>query len=271
MMMLTGFLKYNDSDYSFVFDEKMNELQLIPITKEPTVTSSVNIILNGITLGSGALDMKEQFLIGSVNENHKRVVFITIQCAAIKQVNNVLYIRLYAYFLLNSSKTDVIDKMTLCSPEIDKIFNVNRAFNLSYNDIDDFNKKGIITISTNDFDSTSSQVQIFKVEDREISVSFQITRTISTTIGKPPLSLSSCLCFEFEATDDYSFLINLCHYARNFIRFLCFRKNIYFTTINVYTPVEDNKHLNIGEICIFEDKNESEQEPFKTNRCIKYE
>lgn len=264
--MFTGLLKYNESDYSFILDETKNELQLIPISK-----TSFKLTTDMIRFKNLFSKMNEPYLIGTVNENQKKLIAITVQGSMIGRLNNILYIKLYAYFLLNSDSSDFIDKITFCSPEINRIFNVNRAFSLSYNDIYDFNKNGVITIRTNDFKSTSSHIQDFKVDEKNVSVSFQVMRLISTQIGEAPLSLDSCLCFEFSATNDYSFIINLCNYAKNFIRFLCFRRNIFFTTINAYTTIEDNNHLNIGKINIFNDNYEPEQEPIKSNRCIKYE
>lgn len=262
--MLTGYLKYKDINHSFVFDENKNELQIIPIEAEK-VASSVTIRTNDLP------KMNDPYLIGTINENHHKIVFVTIQGSSVRRVNNVLYLRLYAYFIYNSINTETIDKITFCSPEIDHIFNVNRAFSFSFKNETDFNRNGTVTIETNDFDSTTSQTQSFEIAEKDVNVSFQISRTISTEIGKPPLALHSCLCFEFEATDDYSFIINLCHYARNFIRYLCFRKNIFFTSVDVYKPVEDTKHLNIGEICFFDGENKPEFEPISTSRCIKYE
>lgn len=262
--MFTGYLKYNDINHSFVFDEQKNELQLIPIEAEKP-TSSVTFITDDLS------QMNCPYLIGTINENHHKIVFITIQGASIRRVNNVLYVKLFAYFLYKSINCEPIDKITFCSPEIDHIFSVNRAFSFGFKNEKDFNRNGTVTIETNDFDSTTSQTQNFIVADKNVNISFQIIRTISTKIGNPPLSLSSCLCFEFEATKDYSFLIDLCHYARNFIRFLCFRKNIYFTSVDIYKPVEGTKHFDIGEIRFFDSENKLEIEPLSTSRCIKYE
>lgn len=263
--MMTGFLKYNDLDYSFILNEDNNELQLIPIPKSTAPSSNVTFISNHLS------QMNSPYLIGILNEKRKRIVFITNQGSYISQVNNVLYIKLFAFLLLSSNESDAIDKITFCSPEIDRIFNVNRALDLNLGDIFDFNQTGTINISTKDFDSTTSNQQIFIVDNKVVKISFQIERFISTHIGDPPLSLKSCLCFEFEATTDYMFLINLSIYARKFIRFLCFRINIYFSKVVLYTPVAENKHLEIGEICFFEDNHEPEQPPLETNRCIKYE
>lgn len=262
--MLTGYLKYKDINHSFVFDENKSELQIIPVEAEK-VASSVTIRTNDLP------KMNDPYLIGTINENHHKIVFVTIQGSYVRRVNNVLYIRLYAYFIYNSINTEAIDKITFCSPEIDHIFSVNRAFSFVFKDVKDFNRNGTVTIETNDFDSTTSHTQSFKVSEKDVNVSFQINRTISTEIGKPPLALQSCLCFEFEATEDYSFIIDLCHYARNFIRYLCFRKNIFFTSVDIYKPVEETKHLNIGEICFFDSGNKPEIEPLSTSRCIKYE
>ena len=262
--MFTGYLKYKDINHSFVFDENKSELQIITDEAEK-LASSVTIRTNDLST------MNDPYLIGTINENHHKIVFVTIQGSYVRKINNVLYIRLYAYFIYNSINTEAIDKITFYSPELDHIFDVNRAFSFSFKNEKGFNSNGTVTIETNDFDSTTSQTQSFTVAGKNVNVSFQIRRTISTKIGNPPISLNSCLCFEFETTEDYSFLINLCHYARNFIRYLCFRKNIYFTSVNIYKPIEETKHFNIGEICFFDGENKPENEPISKNICIKYE
>lgn len=262
--MLTGNVKYNDLDYFFLLDENENRLQLIPIEKPSYAISNFQIT----TIEPEPV--KNQLLVGKTNENGKVIVFVTICGSHIKRVNKVLFLKIYAYFLLDTTNTVCINKISFSSPEIDRIFDVNRAFNLVF-DINQFIDKGIVTIQTADFESTSTASSSFSVGQKEVSVSFEIIRNISTQFGKPPLSLNSCMCFEFEATDDYSFLVDLCHYARNFIRFLCFRKNIFFTAIDVYTSTEDGKHLKIGKLHIINDNHKSEEEPNLNNQCIKYE
>ena len=269
--MLTGFLEYKEQEYSFIFQENERELQLIPIESESQTQSSVNINLNGISFDFERISMDIPFLTGTINENHRKIIFVTVCGAAIRQVNNILYIKLYAYFLFNTNDVKTIDKLSFCSPEIDHIFNANRGLKLGIQDIVECNKTGTITISTNNYESTTSSTDSFVVNDKKVLVSFQIIRKINTSIGKPPLSLSSCLCFEFAATNDYSFIIDLCNYARNFIRYLCFRLNIYFSSIDIYTPAENNKHHNIGTVNMFYDLHEPEQEPLKKGKCIKYE
>ena len=92
--MFTGYLKYNDINHSFVFDEQKNELQLITIEAEKP-TSSVTFITDDLS------QMNCPYLIGTINENHHKIVFITIQGASIRRVNNVLYVKLFAYFCIN--------------------------------------------------------------------------------------------------------------------------------------------------------------------------
>lgn len=263
--MYTGFLNYNNQKYSFIFEDSSNELQLIPCNDLATKASLVSIIQ------SGSITMEEPYLIGLINENRKTIVFITVQGATVRRVNDILYVRLFAFYLMNTNKTEKINKLSICSPEINRIFCVNRAYSFIFSDIKDYYKNGTVTVNVNDFGNTTSEPQTFLVDDKEITISFQIVRTISTRIEEPPLSLSSCLCFEFEATDDYSFIIDICCYAKDFIRFLCFRKNVYFTDVKIYMPYEKNKHLEFGSIKIFNDNHQPENEAIKTDRCIKYE
>lgn len=92
--MLTGFLKYNDDNYSFIFQEDSRELQLIPMVSEPPKPSSVNISLNGVTFGFKRSTMEIPYLTGTINENHHSIIFVTVRGATIRQVNNILYIEL---------------------------------------------------------------------------------------------------------------------------------------------------------------------------------
>lgn len=89
--------------------------------------------------------------------------------------------------------------MSFRSPEIDCIHPMNQAFSYE-TDWEKFKKEGIITVATKDFGTTTTPTQEFMVDDKRVYVSFGITRSISTKIGEPPLSLHSSMMFDFEPT-----------------------------------------------------------------------
>lgn len=70
--MLTGYLKYKDINHSFVFNENKSELQIIPVEAEK-VASSVTIRTNDLP------KMNDPYLIGTINENHHKIIFVSIQ------------------------------------------------------------------------------------------------------------------------------------------------------------------------------------------------
>lgn len=267
--MLTGTLSYESNNYTFVLNDGSNELILIPQFSDKCFNSLA--ISNSVIISDNTLNMHESFLIGVTNETHKQIIAFTQPNSSIKRVNNVLYIKLIAYIVFNSNISNKFNKIYFCSAEIDRIYNVNRSLNLNWADIIDASNTGIVSISTKRLDETTSESHEFDVKGTKVSVYFEIIRNISKKIGKPPLSLNSCLCFIFDPTDNYSFILDLCNYAKQFIRFLCYRKNIIFTNIPLYSLDENNKSIQTGNMFLCDQEQIIEQDLNHLDRCIKYE
>ena len=71
---------------------------------------------------------------------------------------------------------------------------------------------------------------------------FGITRSVSSKIHEAPLSVYSSMMFEFDPTADYRFIYRLWGIARQYIRFLCYRKNVFIPEIELSCPCEGGKH-----------------------------
>lgn len=269
--IFTGSLKYNDIDFSFVFDKE--ELRLIP-PKEKRFEIEHEWYMHKIGDGCYACGvndiptMDEPFIIGQCNENGKKIVFITEQGSSIGKYNSVLLVDVKAY-LLFSSGNGVVDCIKFSSPEINCIHPIGQSFSMRLED--DNIDSGVYTIQTADFASTTTSIESFCVGTTSVNAYFGASRIISHGVTETPLKLKSSLCFEFEPTDDYAFIFQLYSIANNLIQFLCYRKNVPFSEIAILSPYEGGKHISSGEMLITsnEANDETELEVLRRGRYIK--
>lgn len=265
----TGTLEYRGISFTFVFDKEI--LRLIPPKHE---RHNVDMWFTK-PIGDGAYTMgdpiyvEESYLVGACNETKRNLVFYPAHIN-IGKYNSVLKISIEAYLIMDYDR-EYTDRIGFMSPEIDFIYSTHKA-------IESFQQssEGVFSVQTHDFTETTSEPREFRFEEKAIKVYFGISRNYSQKAGKPPLELHSIMFFEFEKTDDYAFLIKLYRIAKQFIQYLVYRQNIEFTTIQVASPFQSNKHENYAVIRItdnrFDDKiKDNELELLEKGRYIKQE
>lgn len=268
--IMTGLLTYRDIEFSFVFDE--NELRLIPPKDEARVIELewlMTPIGKGVYTYGKPLQMEKSVLIGRCNENGRKIIFLPQEGTRIGSRNSVLFIEIVAYIVCKIDR-DMIDRISFSSPELNFIHPVNKAFNFTLN-MNTYSDKGVIELSTNDFASTTTDRQEFYVDDKKIYVHFGVSRRISTKIDEAPINLNSSLIFEFDANDDYQFILRLYRIAKSFIQYVCYRKNIQLLKAELSAPYENGKHENFATLYIIEETTIDEPETLKNGRLIKQE
>lgn len=100
-------------------------------------------------------------------------------------------------------------------------------------------------------------------------VSFGISRGFSTKVNEPPVSINSSMSFTFDPITDYKFIMRLWRIAKEFICFLCYRKNVTWPKTNISIPFEDGKTIQIGDLYITGEHQEEELETLEKGRFIK--
>ena len=273
MDIYTGFLKYKDMDFSFVFSN--NELKLVA-PPEKAEWIRLNWLMkptgNGVYTVGNTIYVEEPAIIGSCNETGSSIIFIPIVGSTIYGTNKlfgkglpILIIKLEAYITCKYER-ELISRLSFTGPEINRIHPVNQAITWEYNpeNLED----GIYKIETRGFSITTTEEKEFTVNGKKVTSKFGITRGISTRINESPVSLNSTLMFEFEPTKDFEFIFRLCKIARDYIRFLCYRKNIVFEDINVSAPYPDGKFEPFGTLHLIEEQT-AENKPLNDNRVIK--
>lgn len=265
--LLTGQLKYRDMDFAFVFNGE--ELRMIPSCdkkEEIDYEWFKAQLCMGVYMDEQS-KMKESYLIGKCNENRHTIIFITQKGASIRRFNSILCIKILAYVDCKYER-EKIDRITFSCPEIDCIYPVKQGYTYSF-EHESFSKQGIVSITTNDFDSTTTDKQLFKVEDKDVYVQFCISRSISQKVGEPPISLNSTMMFEFEPTTNYDFVMQLWNIAKQFIRFLCYRRDVYIPTADLSAPYSDGMHEKFATLIVLNEQGNVDIERLKKGRYIK--
>lgn len=267
LKIYSGKLSYKDISFDYVFDGE--ELRLIPPTdqKEDVRFSILMKPMDNGVYTMASPSMEETYLIGKCNETGKTMIFLTQQGAHIGSYNEVLFVKIIAYILCES-ETHPVSKMSFTCAELDCLHPVTKGFSCTL-DYEKFYMQGILSVTTEDFDATTTEPQAFRVDDKKIQVSFGIARSFSTKVGQPPLTLQSTMTFRFEPTEDYSFIVRLWFVAKEFIRFLCYRRNVFIPAVDLATPAEEGKTRTFATFNMLGEGRDEEFETLQKGRFIK--
>ena len=249
----TGFLEFEGEDYQFVFVDQT--LRMIPTNTElrnDMWKYGMKEIAKGTYTWGEPPRMEQDVIIGRCNETNRKIIFLPKQGAYISHQNSVLLIDLEAYVICKYER-DKINCISFTGPEINSIHPTSQAIEYTL-DPDAFANSGIFGVKTRNIDCTTTQKQKFTVDSQTVSVYFGVSRTMSMKNWEPPVKLSSDMLFEFDATNDYRFILRLWYVAKQFIQFLCYRKDIHFSEVSLAAPCEDGKHETFASIYVFGEK-----------------
>lgn len=179
----TGQLTYKEIDFSFMFDGK--ELQLIsPKGKREDVCQWLVTPIGQGTYIPNIPKMECDYLSGICNESAARIVFLTRPGSYMHNRHSILIVDVIAYIVCKYDYK-LIDRISFTNPEINAIHPINESFNISLNnDCGEFNQNGVMSITTKDFDSTTTESQEFLVDERKVIAYFTVSREISTKVWK---------------------------------------------------------------------------------------
>lgn len=263
----TGVVEYRG--IKFTFSMVGEELRLIPPKEKEQEIEwewGMTRLANGAYSFGKPLPVEEDYLVGDCNETRQKMVFIPIQGSYLGIINSTVSIKLMAYVSYNHY-ADTIDRISFTCPELNYIFPINQAYSMEV-PVDD-GSSGVIEIKTLQYDATTTDKQIFCIDEKEVSVLFGVSRTVSRRIEDTPLCLETALIFEFAPTGDFSFIIRLWRIAKDFIRFLCYRNNVDLPEIHLAAPYKDGKHDSFATLFFFCEEKNVELDTLKRGRYIK--
>lgn len=251
--MYTGNLRYENIEFTFVFDGK--KLKLIPPKKENAKK----------WLGKrvGKIFKIEEKLVGECNETSGRIIFVPVK-ARVELFSLILTVDV-KYYIVGTFVEGLTGRIAIQGPEIDHIYPTTIALERQ-----EIGEGGVVNIGLKPLSETSSEKEVFKVGDKEVKIYFGIGVSVDYGVGKAPLGLNSVLFLEFEPTEDYDFIIKLLELSKNFIRYLCYRRDIVFASVELSTPTPDALYRPLAMIyeCGESDK---DVDLSKGERSVKYE
>ena len=259
----TGTVTYRNIEFSFVFDKK--ELKLIPPKdKQDDVRKwFMKSVDNVFQVLSNPVYITE-YLHGKVNETGHNIVFIP-STTSISRINSTLIINI-DFYILNKYDRDKIDRIAIKGPEITHIFPTTIALNKM-----DWGLDGKIGVSTKPFNETTTAKEIFNINDKKLFLYFGISISSTYKTGQSPISLNSTMFIEFDPTDDYEFIISLIKVAKQLIQYLCYRKNVIFSSVEIAAPRHKGLHETFATLYETNENNIEEIYPNAKERLIKYD
>lgn len=260
----TGNLKYKDIEFTFVFDK--NKLKLIPPKEEKR-----NVELWFMKkIGNGAYTIGDPFyieenLVGMCNETGNKITFVP-STTNVGRHNSVLIVDI-KYYIINKLSEEMIDRIAIKGPEINYIYPTTKALNKIK-----WGEDGTLGVDTKPFSETTSEKEMFKIDGKNINIYFGVSISSSYKIGETPLNVNSTLFLEFEPTNDYDFIINLLELSKKLIQYLCYRRNIVFTSVELSAPFDKGLHHHFATLYNAENKDYVvEFYPLEKGKYIKYE
>lgn len=265
----TGWLEYKGVDFTYVFDGY--ELRLIP-PRDKEFEIMRNWIMTPISSGvytmGAPLTMDVPYIKGVCYETAGEIVFLTQVGRIICHQNSVLIIDILGY-ITYKTKISAIDRMSISSAAINCIHPIYEAYTASV-DWKNVSKDGVISVTTNNFEDTTTPPQEFIVDDYNVKVFFTVRRSVSYQVDQPPLSLNSAIIFDFAPTENYTQIYRLWCIAKVFIQYLCYRRNISMPVVQLSAPAENGKHINIATLYLLNEPEDDEIDVLKKGRYIKY-
>lgn len=268
-VIYTGQLTYKEVEFTFVFDGLTLKL-LTP--KEKRIEIEYNWLSKSIAEGvyvPNIPKIETSYLSGVCNDSGEKIVFFVGHGCYLSGCNSALTVDVIAYIICKYDK-HLIDRISFTSPEIDAIHPINKAFSISIDgDFKDFSQSGVFSITTKDFDSTTTRAQEFVVDGKKVATYFSVLRGVSFGVGEAPISLNSCLMFTFEPTEDYEFILRLWSIAKDFLSFLCYRRDVYLQTVKLASPYADGKHKEFATLYVVGEDGSPSVEVIQKGRYIK--
>lgn len=251
--MLYGIIDYEDEKYIYRLEDNM-------LYMEEIESLGKGWMVPGWL--SDPLNFEGDYLKGINAENGNDVLFKTYPGNAGFK-NTQIRIRIQYYIELQRDET--ISKMSFMGDEINYIYNIAQGIE-SYG----FTEEGTASCKTKSFEETTSPTEYFNVENKEVGIYFAIYRGINFQ-SCHPLNLYSSINLLVDANNDYDFLVDLCYIMKKFLGFLCYRNNIHFNEIALYTQESPKNYRKVGKILFMDEGDEIENEKIIKERNITYE
>ena len=259
-----GNLEYKNIKFDFILDEKKLMLYVKEGQEKEFREEFFEVLDNGVYTYKD-YQLTEQYLIGKSKENFATVVIIPKSSSAnISILSDIVTIDIEYVIYINPNES--ISRMTFYCKELEYIYNWERAIENR-----NFKINGEVNIELKSIEETVSNQLSYVFKDKDIKIDFALARSVGNKVVSHPIKINSIMNCYFESTNDYIFIIELYENIKNFIRYLCFRRNINIEDCILYKNNEENNYINIGNLKELNDLNYADRESILKKRYIDYE
>lgn len=259
----TGILEYKGINFNFIFDKKMLKL-IPPEDKKNEVERWFWKETKKGTYVLGDPVYIKDIIYGISNETRQKITFIP-QYNDVSKINSVLIVDI-EYYIISKYDRENIDRIAIKGTEITHIFPTTLALNKI-----DWKENGKINLTTKSFNETTTEKENFYIDNKKLSIYFGISISGSFKTAESPINLSSTMFIEFEPTNDYRFIIKILNVVEQFIQYLCYRRNIIFSSIEISAPTPKGLHETFANLYQTQENNIMEEYPLEKGKFIKYE
>ena len=261
--MKKGILLYKGIEFEFVLDRKQLELKFKPNSEEAFKKNFYSSLENGI-YSTNDVYFKDGYLIGKNEDNFSIIVMIIYHQQFMHNfMNDKLYLTVDSVFELYKNAN--INRISVYSKELDYIYNIEQAIGKRA-----IAEDGTVNLTIKPIQETESREIKFQLDAIEITVNINITTKVYGGTQRNPIELKSKISACFEATKDYIFILKVYKLIKNFLEYLCFRKNINIEQINVFTKNEKNLFEKLGELKLLDEQLEEESTKIMEKRYIPF-
>lgn len=201
-------------------------------------------------------------LLRGINQENGNVVLFQLSKKKARFIGLKIHLEVQYYIALK--KEQKIEKIMITCDELNYIYNISKAI-----DRCSLKTGGSVYCRIKNFQFTTSETEEFKYDKRPIKIYFTIYREIFSEACEP-LHLHSYINLEFEETDKYDFIANLCKIIKEWLAFMCYRKNISISEAILIGKSGKDKRGRIGKI-VFEDGIAKEDEKIIKCRHFSYD
>lgn len=261
---IVGNLELKGEKYSFELDKESFELKLYHLTTEDVCTKFFEAFK---TLNLKVRENKwiDRITIQGVTSERYLVYFGTIDNP---ESYNGYYTYRVDWYYLTDEDSEMVDEMRFYSHEINYFFNPTRSFekNITYNTEEDVTLQSF-SIHSVDCDALKCGSYI----DNNIQVNITCDSNSILHYESPtPLESESCLKLQFSEAINIGKVVYNARIVHNFLKYVCYRSNIRFSNISVYTTSDEGKQRNCGKL-VFRYQGDEEKSEICRKRIIRAE
>ena len=266
-MLFTGTMEYKEVDFTFTFNGE--SLYLIPPkAKKDEIRMKwfMTEIADRMYTFGPLPKVEDPFLIGSCNDSGRTMIFIPAEGSLIRIQNSILVINIAAYIECGLS-APLVTKITFTSPELDYIAPISQRY-IGFVTPRGGQTKGILNILSDDCSESLTEKRSFVVDGIDVQVSFGISKTFSNIVGQAPLAIHSAMMMEFAPAKDYAFLLRLWSVAKEFIQYMCYRRNVFLSGTVLSSTADNRVSYNSATLYVINEAGDNEPEVLRKKQYI---